>query len=91
MSLYLCRVALTPAAVAALIKKGFSINVEDGAGLESRFRNEDYAAAGATVVDKNTAFHSGYSTLWTAVPDFLPRIEIMDARVKNLVQCVSML
>jgi NAD/NADP transhydrogenase alpha subunit len=52
-------VALTPVAVATLIKKGFSVNVEDGAGLESRFRNEDYAGAGAKVVDKNAAFHSG--------------------------------
>jgi NAD/NADP transhydrogenase alpha subunit len=55
------RVALTPAAAATLFKKGFSVNVEDGAGLESRFLNEDYAGAGAKVVDKNTAFHSGYN------------------------------
>lgn len=52
------RVALTPAAAAVLVKKGFTVNIEDGAGLESRFRNEDYASAGAKVVDKNTAFHS---------------------------------
>lgn len=52
--------ALTPAATATLVKKGFTVNVEDGAGLESKFRNEDYASAGARVVDKNTAFHSGH-------------------------------
>jgi len=52
------RVALTPAATTVLVKKGFTVNVEDGAGLESRFRNEDYANAGAKVVDKNAAFHS---------------------------------
>ena len=52
--------ALTPAAAAVLVKKGFTVNIEDGAGLESRFRNEDYASAGAKVVDKNTAFHSGW-------------------------------
>jgi NAD/NADP transhydrogenase alpha subunit len=56
-------VALTPAAVATLVKKGFTINVEDGAGLESKFRNEDYTSAGARVVDKGTAFHSGYNML----------------------------
>ena len=50
---------MTPAATATLVKKGFTINVEDGAGLESKFRNEDYASAGAKVVDKNAAFHSG--------------------------------
>lgn len=51
--------ALTPVAAATLVKKGFTVNIEDGAGLESRFRNEDYANAGAKVVDKITAFHSG--------------------------------
>jgi NAD(P) transhydrogenase len=53
------RVALTPAAAASLVKKGFTVNIEDGAGLESKFRNEDYANAGARVVDKVTAFCSG--------------------------------
>jgi len=53
-------VALTPAAAAVLVKKGFTVNIENGAGLESRFRNEDYANAGAKVVDKNIAFHSGW-------------------------------
>jgi len=52
------RVALTPAAATVLIKKGFTVNIEEGAGLESRFRNEDYANAGAKVVDKVTAFQS---------------------------------
>ncbi|XP_069689607.1 NAD(P) transhydrogenase, mitochondrial-like [Periplaneta americana] len=52
------RVALTPAATATLVKKGFTVNVEDGAGLESKFRNEDYTSAGGKVVDKNSAFHS---------------------------------
>ena len=52
--------ALTPAATTVLVKKGFTVNVEDGAGVESRFRNEDYANAGAKVVDKNAAFHSGW-------------------------------
>jgi NAD/NADP transhydrogenase alpha subunit len=54
-------VALVPAAAATLVKKGFTVNVEDGAGLESKFRSEDYASTGAKVVDKNTAFHSGYN------------------------------
>merc|ERR1719238_1666637 len=40
------RVALVPAAVANLCKKGFNINVQDGAGMESQFRNIDYEAAG---------------------------------------------
>ena len=50
------RVALVPAAVANLCKKGFNINVQDGAGMESQFRNIDYEAAGAKIVDNSGAF-----------------------------------
>nr|CAH0111870.1 unnamed protein product [Daphnia galeata] len=52
------RVALTPAVTAALVKKGFTVNIESGAGIEARFRNDDYAAAGGKLTDKNTAFKS---------------------------------
>merc|ERR1712051_520438 len=52
------RVALVPAAVANLCKKGFNINVQDGAGMESQFRNIDYEAAGAKIVDNSGAFKS---------------------------------
>lgn len=51
--------ALTPAVAAALIKKGYTVNVEDSAGLGAKFRNEDYASVGANVVDKSKAYGSG--------------------------------
>ncbi len=44
---------------ATLVKKGFTVNIESGAGIEARFRNDDYAAAGGKLTDKKTAFHSG--------------------------------
>merc|ERR1719507_1540344 len=50
------RVAITPAATAMLVKKGFSVNVESGAGLLSKFRVDDFAASGANIVNKNDAF-----------------------------------
>ena len=53
------RVALTPAVAAALIKKGFSLNLEDSAGIGAKFRNEDYASVGAKVVAKSKAYGSG--------------------------------
>ena len=53
------RVAITPAVVQTLTKKGFSVNVEGGAGMKANFRDSDYAAAGATIVDKNKAFQAG--------------------------------
>merc|ERR1711936_521804 len=50
------RVACTPANTALLTKKGFSVNVESNAGALANFRNVDYEAAGAKVVDAKTAF-----------------------------------
>ena len=47
------RVAVSPAGVATLLKKGFgAVHVSPGAGAESSFRDEDYAAAGAKL-DQN--------------------------------------
>ena len=43
------RVALVPETVAKLIKAGFQVSVEQGAGLKSFFQDEDYQKAGATV------------------------------------------
>merc|ERR1719507_157452 len=50
------RVPITPAATAMLVKKGFTVNVESGAGLLSKFRDDDFAASGANIVNKNDAF-----------------------------------
>ena len=53
------RVAITPAVTATLAKKGFTVNIEPGAGIEARFRNDDYTAAGAKLVDRDAVYHSG--------------------------------
>uniref|UniRef100_A0A668AVP4 proton-translocating NAD(P)(+) transhydrogenase n=1 Tax=Myripristis murdjan TaxID=586833 RepID=A0A668AVP4_9TELE len=45
------RVALSPAGVQALIKQGFNVVVESGAGEFSKFPDEQYAQAGATIKD----------------------------------------
>lgn len=52
------RVALTPAAVATLTKKGFNVTVEENAGLEAKFLNEQYVESGAQIVDRQKAFNS---------------------------------
>jgi NAD(P) transhydrogenase len=44
------RVALVPAVVQALTNKGFSLNVEENAGVGSKFSNDTYAASGAKVL-----------------------------------------
>ena len=49
------RVALSPAAAATLIKSGFKINVEAGAGFEAKFLDAEYVAAGCNIVDSASA------------------------------------
>lgn len=52
------RVAVTPAVTAALVKKGFTVNIEKGAGVSAKFRDDDYARAGAKIVNLETALAS---------------------------------
>ncbi len=44
------RVALTPAGVDALVARGHEVLVQRGAGVGARITDEDYRAAGATIV-----------------------------------------
>lgn len=52
------RVAISPAAVANLIKKGFNVSVEKDAGIEAKFTNSDYETAGAKILSAQDAFKS---------------------------------
>ncbi len=50
------RVALTPDVVKGLVKKGFEVMVEKGAGVNSFYADEAYTAAGASIVDTNKCY-----------------------------------
>lgn len=50
------RVSVTPAVTEILVKKGFNINIEEDAGVLSKFRNQEYEKAGANIVDTHNAF-----------------------------------
>lgn len=52
------RVALSPAGVEMLVKQGFQVQVESGAGQESKFSDQQYKNAGATITDVQGAFGS---------------------------------
>lgn len=52
------RVALSPAGVQALVKQGFNVQVESGAGEESKFSDQQYRDAGATITDVKGALGS---------------------------------
>jgi alanine dehydrogenase len=45
------RVALTPEGVSELVAAGHEVLIQDGAGIGSAITNEDYLAAGATIVE----------------------------------------
>lgn len=50
--------AIVPATVQTLVKRGFTVNVEEGAGLESSFANKEYEAAGANVTNSANVYKS---------------------------------
>lgn len=52
------RVAVSPAGVEALVKQGFQVQVEAGAGGEAKFSDDQYKAAGAAITDTKGAFSS---------------------------------
>ena len=52
------RVAATPSTVAKLIALGYTVAVERGAGARSTMLDRDYAASGALIVDRATAWAS---------------------------------
>lgn len=54
----IARVALTPAATATLIKKGFTVQVEGGAGFAATFHDDAYRQVGGRIVDARTALES---------------------------------
>lgn len=53
------RVAATPESVRELLKLGYQVVVETGAGQEASFSDDDYRAAGAAIVDA--------ASLWASV------------------------
>src|SRR5262245_26639392 len=53
------RVATVPEIVERLVKLGFQVSVQSGAGEPANFSDDDYRAAGARIVD-------GASALWAA-------------------------
>ncbi|XP_056126313.1 NAD(P) transhydrogenase, mitochondrial [Rhinichthys klamathensis goyatoka] len=52
------RVSVSPAGVDLLVKQGFRVHVESGAGHEAKFSDDQYRAAGAQITDTRGAFES---------------------------------
>ena len=56
------RVAASPRSVVQLVKLGYSVCIETGAGAKASFPNEEYVAAGAEVVNRAAVFASDIVT-----------------------------
>lgn len=52
------RVALTPDVVKDMVKKGYTVQIESGAGLNSYYNDEAYTNAGAKICTKQEAYAS---------------------------------
>jgi len=52
------RVAISPTAVALLTKKGWNVNIEDGAGVEAKFTNAAFQEVGAKITNTKDTFQS---------------------------------
>lgn len=62
------RVAITPDVVKDLVKKGFEVLIESGAGLNSFYNDAAYTAAGAKTADKDTVYASADVVLKVNAP-----------------------
>ena len=62
------RVAGTPDSVKLLIKLGFSVYIENNAGLNSGYLNSDYESSGAKIVNREVCLESSDITLVVQLP-----------------------
>ncbi len=71
------RVATVPEAVEKLIKLGFSVAVESGAGDAANCSDETYRTAGAKVVDSAAALWSGSDIVFKVRPPSAEEVALM--------------
>ncbi|KAJ8287297.1 hypothetical protein GJAV_G00049960 [Gymnothorax javanicus] len=74
------RVALSPAGVEALIKQGFNVTVESGAGDAAKFSDAHYAQAGATIMGTQEVLASDV-LLKVRAPMFNPTLGVHEAEL----------
>ncbi|KAL4715246.1 hypothetical protein ACJJTC_007828 [Scirpophaga incertulas] len=69
------RVAVVPAVVSKLVKKGFTVNVEENAGVSANFPNKSYEESGAKVTSLKDTFQS----------DLILKVRpLLDSEVQNV-------
>lgn len=71
------RVSLTPEVVKSLITSGFSVQVENAAGVSSFFSDEQYKNAGAIMVNDKQAIYSESDIILKVNPPSVQEIALM--------------
>jgi H+-translocating NAD(P) transhydrogenase subunit alpha len=71
------RVATVPEVVEKLIKLGFAVKVQSGAGAAANCDDASYVAAGATIVDSAAALWSGSDFVFKVRPPSLDEVGLM--------------
>jgi len=71
------RVATVPEVVEKLLKLGFAVKVQSGAGAAAHCDDDSYRAAGATVVDTAAALWSGSDVVFKVRPPTLEEVGLM--------------
>ena len=54
------RVAIVPSSIRKLVKFGYEVAIQEGAGKLSNYSDQDYSDAGAKVVDRKEALKSPF-------------------------------
>lgn len=76
------RVAGTPETVSRLLKLGFEVQVEAGAGAGAAFTDDDYAQAGASIVPgARELWETSDLVLKVQPPDFHPELGVHEAEL----------
>ncbi|WP_427306221.1 Re/Si-specific NAD(P)(+) transhydrogenase subunit alpha [Cupriavidus sp. H39] len=73
------RVAATPDSVKELLKLGYQVVVESGAGQEASFSDDDYRAAGAAIVDAASLWASVDVVVKVRPPQVHPSLGVEEA------------
>lgn len=74
------RVAISPVGVQALVKQGFNVIVESGAGEPSKFPDEHYSQAGAAIKDIKDVFGSDV-VVKVRAPTFNPALGLHEVEM----------
>ena len=71
------RVGATPKTVKRLLKQGFEVLIESGAGLSANFSDEAYEGAGATIISDAAALYSESDIILKVQPVTDNEIDLM--------------